>query len=216
MRHCARACATAAGWLPEDHVSAGILVVAAQRDLRRNVFDALAGAGHPTIHTARGVPHAELLLDGREPLMLVVVAFDGDAIDAQTACEHLRRIPACAGAPMIAVLADGATVRPSELPAGIADWLYGSQVELELVARWRRVRPPAAPVQVGPDQYRFAFEEDASEWLVVDPQTERVLETSSAVGRHSKLEPEQLVGRGVRELLAFEGIAIEHVLEQAD
>src|SRR5690242_12139599 len=157
MHRCDRACATAAGWSPEpeDRVNAGILVVAAQRDLRRNVFDALDGAGHPTIHTARGVPHAELLLDGRPPLALVVVAFDGDAIDAQTACEQLRRIPACAEAPMIAVLADSATVKPGELPTGISDWLYGSQVALELVARWRRARPEAAlPVPVGPDQYR--------------------------------------------------------------
>jgi CheY-like chemotaxis protein len=198
-------------------MSAGILVVAAQRDLRRNVFDALDGTGHPTIHTARGVPHAELLLDGRPPLALVVVAFDGDAIDAQASCEQLRRIPACAQAPMIAVLADGATVKPAELPGGISDWLYASQVALELVVRWRRARPPAAlPAQAGPDQYRFAFEEDASEWFVVDPQTERVLETSSAVARHSHLEIEQLVGQGLRELLAFEGIAIEHVLQQAD
>src|SRR5690348_8850420 len=119
---CVRACATAAGWLPEPEarMSAGILVVAAQRDLRRNVFDALDGAGHPTVHTARGVPHAELLLDGRPPLALVVVAFDGDAIEAQAACEQLRRIPACADAPMIAVLADGATVKPGELQIGRA------------------------------------------------------------------------------------------------
>ena len=45
MRRYARACATAAGWSPEPEarVSTGILVVAAQRDLRRNVFDALDG-----------------------------------------------------------------------------------------------------------------------------------------------------------------------------
>ena len=199
-------------------MSAGILVVAAERDLRRNVFDALDGAGHPTIHTARGVPHAELLLDGRPPLALVVVAFDGDAIDAQTSCEQLRRIPACADTTMIAVLAEGATVRPAELPNGISDWLYASQVALELVVRWRRSRPPAVlPLQAGSEQqYRFAFEEDASEWLVVDPQTENVLETSSAVARHSHLEIEQLAGRSLRELLAFEGISAEHVLQQAD
>src|SRR5690242_16723815 len=122
MHRCDRACATAAGLSPEaeDRVNAGILVVAAQRDLRRNMFDALDGAGHPTIHTARGVPHAELLLDGRPPLMLAVVAFEGDETDAQATCEQLRRIPACAEAPMIAVIADGATVKPGQLPAGMA------------------------------------------------------------------------------------------------
>src|SRR5690242_13030974 len=150
MHRCDRACATAAGWSPEPEarVSTGILVVAAQRDLRRNVFDALDGAGHPTIHTARVVPHAELLPDGRPPLALAVVAFDGDAIEAQAACAQLRRIPACADAPTTAVLAEGATVKPGELPAGVSDWLYGSQVALELVARWRRARPQAVvPVQ---------------------------------------------------------------------
>jgi diguanylate cyclase (GGDEF)-like protein len=195
----------------------GILVVAAQRELRRNVFDALDGAGHPSIHTARGVPHAELLLDGRPPLALVVVAFEGDAIDAQTRCEQLRRIPACADAPMIAVLADGAAIKPAQLPPGIADWLCASQVAVELVARWRRVRPlTALPAPGEADEYRFAFEDDAGEWLVVDPQTEKVLETSSAVMRHSQLEIEQVVGHGLRGLLAFEGIAAEHVLQQAD
>jgi diguanylate cyclase (GGDEF)-like protein len=198
-------------------MDAGILVVAAQRELRRSVFDTLDGAGHPTIHTARGVPHAELLLDGRPPLALVVVTLDGDAVDARSSCEQLRRIPACADAPMIAVLSEEATVTPAELPAGLSDWLYGPQVALELVARWRRARPLATlPVQAGPDQYRFAFDEDASEWLIIDPLTERVLETSPAVGRHSQLEVEQLVGRELRELLAFEGIAAEHVLQQAD
>jgi len=198
-------------------MNAGILVVAAERELRRNVFDALEGEGHPNIHTARGVSHAELLLDGRPPLMLVVVAFDGDASDAQACCEQLRRIPACAQAPMIAVLGPNATLTPAQVPAGIADWLYGSQVAVELVARWRRARSLAVqPVRAGTEQYRFAFEEDASEWLIVDPQTERVLETSPAMARHSQLHVDQMVGRGLRELLAFEGIATEHVLQQAD
>src|SRR5690348_17486328 len=44
------------------------------------------------------------------PLALVVVALDGDEIEAQAVCEQLRRIPACADAPMIAVLAEGAPI----------------------------------------------------------------------------------------------------------
>ncbi|MEI7038190.1 putative bifunctional diguanylate cyclase/phosphodiesterase [Fulvimonas yonginensis] len=198
-------------------MSTGILVVAAQRELRRNVFDALDGEGHSPIHTARGVPHAELLLDGRPPLALVVVVLEGDASEARGHCEQLRRIPACAEAPMIVVLADGATVKPAQLPPGVSDWLYASQVGAELVARWRRASPPAAlPVQPAPDQYRFAFDEDGSEWLVVDPQTEQVLETSPAVALHSQLAAGQMVGRSLHELIAFEGVAAEHVLQQAD
>jgi diguanylate cyclase (GGDEF)-like protein len=71
-------------------------------------------------------------------------------------------------------------------------------------------------VAPGDGDYRFAFDEVDSEWLIVDPATERVLETSSAVARHSHLEVEQLTGRNLHDLLAFEGISAEHVLQQAD
>jgi diguanylate cyclase (GGDEF)-like protein len=192
-------------------------VVAPQRDLRRNVFDALAAEGHPTIHTARGVPHAQILLDGRGPLVLVVVVFGGDAVEAQTCCEQLRRIPACADAPLIAVLEEAASIRPAQLPEGISGWLYASQVARELVTRWRQALPPSAlPVPAVPDFYRFAFEESEGEWLIVDPVSERVLEVSPAVARHSHLEREQWQGRKLQEVLKFEGIASAHVLEQAD
>ena len=198
-------------------MQSGILVVAPQRDLRRNVFDALDREGHPPIHTARGVPHAEILLDGRAPLGLIVVVFGGDAIEAQACCEQLRRIPACADAPLIAVLAEDAPIKPNQLPAGISGWLYASQVAQELVPRWRQALPPSVlPAPTTPDLYRFAFEENDNEWLIVDPLTERLLELSPAVARHSQLEPGQWLGHGLQEVLCFEGVAAGHVLQQAD
>ena len=198
-------------------MQSGILVVAPQRDLRRNVFDALDREGHPPIHTARGVPHAEILLDGRAPLGLIVVVFGGDAIEAQACCEQLRRIPACADAPLIAVLAEDASIKPNQLPAGISGWLYASQVAQELVPRWRQALPPSVlPAPTTPDLYRFAFEENDNEWLIVDPLTERLLELSPAVARHSQLEPGQWLGHGLQEVLCFEGVAAGHVLQQAD
>ncbi|PWK93034.1 putative bifunctional diguanylate cyclase/phosphodiesterase [Fulvimonas soli] len=198
-------------------MSAGVLIVAAQRDLRRALFDTLDRAGHAPIHTARGLSHAAILLDGRAPLGLVVMAFDGDADDARQRCEQLRRIPACADAPLLAVLADGAGMRPSQLPEDVSDWLYPAQVEHELVARWQRARPPSAlPAGAASDDYRFAFEQDDSEWLVVDPLAARVLEASPAVARNSRLGMEMLRGALLHDVLGFEGVAAEQVLEQAD
>ena len=49
-------------------MNSGILVVAAQRELRRSLFDALDQAGYPQIHSARDVSHAAILLEGRPPL----------------------------------------------------------------------------------------------------------------------------------------------------
>jgi hypothetical protein len=45
-------------------MNSGILVVAAQRELRRSLFDALDQAGYPQIHSARDVSHAAILLEG--------------------------------------------------------------------------------------------------------------------------------------------------------
>jgi len=91
--------------------------VAAQRELRRELFDVLDREGHPTIHSARDTTHAAILLEGRDPLALIVMVFDGDGRASATLCEQLRLLPACADVPIIAVLLDEAAVKPSQLPA---------------------------------------------------------------------------------------------------
>ena len=77
---------------------------------------------------------------------------------------------------MIAVLAEGATVRPAQLPGDVSDWLHEAQIGNELIARWRGLKgQPQLPIPTVADHYRFAFEEDDSEWLIVDPQSRAVL-----------------------------------------
>jgi len=206
----------------------GILVVAPQRDLRRALFDALDREGHPRIHSARDPAHAAILLEGRAPLALVVVALDGDARVALASCEQLRRIPACAEAPLIAVLLEDAPIRPAQLPAGVGDWLYAAQVGRELGARWQRLQRAAwpevrtgagetpPPIRIGDGDYRFVFEEDDSEWVIVDPATERVLEASPALVRHSGLGDGAVLDRPLADLLAFENVGAERVLRESD
>jgi DNA-binding response OmpR family regulator len=118
----------------------GILLVASQRELRRELFDALDREGHPTIHSARDVTHAAILLEGRDPLALIVVVFDGDGRAGTAICEQLRLLPSCTQAPIIAVLLDEATIRPSQLPSLVSGWLYASQIGSELMARWQQLR----------------------------------------------------------------------------
>ncbi|MDO1528714.1 EAL domain-containing protein [Fulvimonas sp. R45] len=203
----------------------GILVVAPQRDLRRALFDALDREGHPAIHSARDPAHAAILLEGRAPLALMVVAFEGDGRAALACCEQLRRVPACADAPLIAVLAEGAAIRPAQLPAGVGDWLYAAQVERELVARWQRLPrsawtgdavPPPRALPAGDGDYRFVFEADDGEWLVADPVSERVLEASPALVRHSGLGEVAVLGRPLAELLALEEPTLERLLREGD
>jgi DNA-binding response OmpR family regulator len=144
-------------------MNSGILLVAAQRELRRNLFDALDEAGYPHVYSARDVSHAAILLEGRPSLQLMVVVFAGDEQQAKSCVEQMRRLPGGAGTPLIAVLSEEASFSPADLPAGIADWLSAEQIGTELLARWRRSqqdapKPEAANGGGEPGDYRYVFE----------------------------------------------------------
>ncbi|MDW2981520.1 MAG: bifunctional diguanylate cyclase/phosphodiesterase [Rhodanobacter sp.] len=209
-------------------MNSGILVVAARRELRRSLFDALDQAGYPQIYSARDVSHAAILLEGRAslpPLQLIVTVLAGDEQQARIGCEQLRRLPGSADTPLIVVLDEEATLNPVDLPAGIADWLSVAQIGSELVPRWRRwqaaggqrSRPVAATPDSGAsDDYRYVFEEGDSEWLIADAQSGRLLEVSPTVARHSRMHASQWEGMPLAEVLRFEGIAIDQVLAEAN
>ena len=208
-----------------DH-QAGILLLASQRDLRRELFDALDREGHPAIHSARDTTHAAILLEGREPLALVVVAFEGDGRSALTQCEQLSLLPPCVGVPVIAVLAEGTTIKPAHLPDSIAAWLYASQVAGELVARWRKLdsKEPAATAEQAPAKptftqtpdYRFVFEDGDAEWVMIDAQNQCVIEASPAFMRHSGLANSVLVSLPLRDVFSFESVSMETAFEESD
>ena len=128
---------------------AGILLVGSQRELRRGLFDALDQAGYPTIHSARDLAHAAILLQGdpaRQPLQLIVLVLDGDDAAARNSCEQLRRLPGASAAPLIAVLTEEAACAPANLPADVTDWLGAAQIGTQLVARWQRAPMRATEV----------------------------------------------------------------------
>src|SRR5574337_1285005 len=181
-------------------MNAGILLVAAQRDLRRALFDALDRAGYSRIHSARDISHAAILLDG-------------DGAQACSDCEQLRHLPGASGASLILVLAEEASCGPAELPAGITDWLCAAQISTELVARWQRAPAGAATAQSASaggaslvqEDCRCAFDEGDGEWLIVDSQTSHLLEVSPSVIRHSRLPASRWDGLTLSEVIQFDG-----------
>ncbi|WP_426689091.1 putative bifunctional diguanylate cyclase/phosphodiesterase [Rhodanobacter ginsengiterrae] len=210
-------------------MNSGILVVAAQRELRRNLFDALDQAGYPQIYSARDVPHAAILLEGRPPLpplQLMVLVLAGDKQQARQACEQMRHLPGATETPLIVVLADEATFGPDDLPGGIADWLSAWNISDELIPRWRRSQAndrsasraagPVAELSAQRDDYQFIFEEGDSEWLIADLASGRLLEVSPTVARHSRIHAEQWKGLPLTQVLRFEGITISQVLAEAN
>jgi CheY-like chemotaxis protein len=200
--------------------NSGILVVAAQRELRRSLFDVLDRAGHAHIHSARDATHAAILLEGREPLLLMVAELDGDLRQAQQSCEKLRQLPGAADVPLIAVLTAQASFNPAELAADIDAWMYASQIQVELLARWTCLqngnRKPSHPRSVDPEDYRYLYEEGDTEWLIVDPETACLIEVSPTVARHSRVPASQWFNLPLSDALKFEGITADQILLEAD
>ena len=208
-------------------MNSGILVVAAQRDLRRALFDALDRAGYSQIHSARDLSHAAILLEGsagRQPLQLLVLVLDGDEAQARSHCEQVRRLPGASTAPLIVVLTDEASCSPADLPSGITDWLCARQIGTELVSRWRRAptdtamsppKPAEASGSVSVD-WRCAFEEGDAEWLMVDVGNDSLIEVSPSVVRHSRLPASQWEGLALATAIQFDGDVSARVLAEAD
>lgn len=206
----------------------GILVVAAERELRRSVFDALDQAGYPQIYSARDVPHAAILLEGRPPsapMHLMVLVLAGDELQARHACEQMRKLPGGTEAPLIIVLADEASFGPADLPVEVTDWLSAWNISDELIPRWQRSlarlglapqTPAVLPEVVSqPGDYRFMFDEAETEWLLADMENGCLIEVSPAVARHGRIPVEQWVGLPLADVLHFEGIAIGQVVAEA-
>jgi hypothetical protein len=162
---------------------------------------------------------------------LLVVAFEGDGRVSRACCEQLRAMEACRDAPLLAVFAPDCKIGPALLPESVTDWLDSTHLERELVARWQRARMRSpgdrgaeagriAPA-ISPEDalaYRFAFDDEDgdSEWIVVDPSGDRVLDVNTAVLRHSQLSVTDLLGKPLAQCLAFEGVELDQVLRDAD
>ena len=202
----------------------GVLVVAAQRELRRLLFDALDQADCTPIHSARDVAHARILLQRQTGLELVVVVLAGSELQAHECCAQLRQLPFASAVPLVAVLADDAPLSPGSLPEDVAAWLHASQIATELIPRWRqcqRAQVGAPPVPAGRvddlamlDHYQ-ATPGGAGEWLLVDPQSLCVLKVSPAAGGRGPHET-QLIGAPLAAVLRFATITTDAALAAAD
>ncbi len=208
-------------------MKSGILVIAAERELRRQLFDALDLAGYPNIYSARDVTHAAILHEGRPALELIVAVFSDDEQQACISYEQLMHLCGGVETPLIAVVSEQASFDPTDLPTGVSDWLYATQIASELAARWRRVQekllagasivPSVMALDiVGSSDHSYLFDEGESEWLVVDPQTLCMLEVSKAVIRHSRLHASQWNAIPLAEALVFEGVPTEQVLADVE
>jgi diguanylate cyclase (GGDEF)-like protein len=207
-----------------DKAATGVLIIAAQRELRRELFDLFDHEElHPAVYSARDLAHARQLLQEQPKLDLAVLVCDGDAQHTRQNVQTLRQWPSCSATPLLLILTESSGLKPSELPAEAADWLYASQIGSELIGRWRRLAHLAAPAVTLPaaiaaagdrGDYRFAFDEADTEWVVVDPVRERIIESSVAMIRLSGLPLARLSRLPIAELFQFEQADIHRLIAE--
>jgi diguanylate cyclase (GGDEF)-like protein/PAS domain S-box-containing protein len=185
----------------------GVLIIAARRDDRRSLFDALDGQGYGKIISARDTEHARVLLaQGGRPSLAVLDFCNGAAESAAFTNE-------LSGVPVIGLIGGGRLDEEEngwnlrQLPPGVVEWLRSPVDPLEARARAQAVFThsyPPAPAGAGAEDYRFVFEGGADELVISDPRDGTILEVNPACERASGVGAMQMRGAAFERLFAIE------------
>ncbi|WP_240601771.1 EAL domain-containing protein [Oleiagrimonas sp. MCCC 1A03011] len=188
-----------------------VLIVAADRDDRRRLFDALDGQGLAALYTARDARQARNLLSESAELQAVILDFHGEAHENVALCAHLRSLPEAAGVHILGILSADPQQRSwgyQHVPPGVDDWLRSpidvgeTRVKL-LTLLSGKDRKPAIVGAGAMGDYRFAFDCDDNELLVLDADNGEILDLNPSFERSSGYGREQLRGRDAAPLLGL-------------
>ncbi len=190
-----------------------VLVVAADRDDRRILFDALDGQGLGTLHTARDAAQARKLLEEDAVLHVAIVEFHGDALENVALCKYLRSAPGTARAHVLGIVSADPLQRAwgyHRVPDGVDDWLRSpvdaGEVRAKLLAvlAAKASAPPSlsSPDPVA-DTYRFVYECNEDELLMIDPESGQVLDANPAYERGSGFTAARVRGKDASSLLGM-------------
>ncbi|MGN6519214.1 MAG: EAL domain-containing protein [Dokdonella sp.] len=176
---------------PAAEARGGALIVAADRDDRRVLFDALDAQAFEEIYSAKDIEQARGFLVPDLDIDLVLLEFGEDPAEALTFCDELRKL-ARHDLPVIGILGSrGGSWRDGRLPAGLIEWIARpvkpddalARIKVALAARSAgTARSQHAPVG---DRYQFAFDGSLDELAIVDPASGRILEVNATFVQRS-------------------------------
>ncbi len=188
----------------------GILIVAARREDRRALFDALDGQGYGPILSARDIVHARSLLTESPVPRLAVLDFCTMPAESAAFGAELQ------GVPVIGLLGtarehDGerATWNFRHRPPGVVEWLRTPVDAMEARARAEAVLrteplPDAGAGEDADDDYRCIFEGSGDGLLFSDTRSGAILEVNPAFEVASGFGAAQVIGTTLEELFALD------------
>jgi len=187
-----------------DH-RGGALIVAADRDDRRALFDALDVVGFDAIYSAKDRAQAREFLAQDIQVDLVLLEMRDDTADALAFCDELRRTEVAADAPIIGILGgQGGPWRPDSLPPGLVEWIASpvkrddatARIKVALAARSTGAARSSGSAAQG-ERYQFAFDGSLDELALVDPASGRILDVNTAFVQRSGYARTQIVGSSI-------------------
>lgn len=202
--------------------SLAILIVTAERDDRRALFNVLDKHGMDTIHAARDVAQARALLANKPRLDLVLLEFCGEARSVQSFCTWLREVPGYRRIPILGLPARHPAHRVWDREnsyTSVSGWLsvpVDPDEALERVHGCLRMpmaeddddeTPPVPMPSSGTDaDYRFAFDHEGREWIISTPEG-RVLEVNPAFLERTGLDAADVQKQTLSGLLGGSALA---------
>ena len=176
----------------------GALIVAADRDDRRVLFDALDAQAFEEIYSARDIPQARGFLSPEIGIDLVLLEFGDDPREALAFCDELR-LHASSDIPVIGLLGSrGGSWSGGRTPPGLIEWIARpvkpddalARIKVALAARSSgavRTTPAHA------DRYQFAFDGSLDELAIVEPSSGRLLEVNTTFVQRSGYSRAQIL-----------------------
>ncbi|HJU07032.1 MAG TPA: sensor domain-containing diguanylate cyclase, partial [Rhodanobacteraceae bacterium] len=185
----------------------GILIVAARREDRRALFDALDGQGHGPILSARDIAHARSLLVESPVPRLAVLDFCTMPAESAAFGAELRGVPVIGLLGAAREQGEHITWNFRHRPPGVVEWLRTPVDAIEARARAEAVLqggPPPGGGEDADEDYRCIFEGSADGLLFSDTQSGEILEVNAAFEVASGFGAAQAIGMKLEELLALD------------
>jgi diguanylate cyclase (GGDEF)-like protein/PAS domain S-box-containing protein len=186
----------------------GILIVAARREDRRALFDALDGQGHGPILSARDIAHARSLLVESPVPRLAVLDFCTMPAESAAFGAELQGVPVIGLLGAAREHGEHITWNFRHRPPGVVEWLRTPVDAIEARARAEAVLqgepPPHGGGEDADEDYRCIFEGSADGLLFSDAQSGAILEVNAAFEVASGFGAAQVTGTKLEELFALD------------
>lgn len=180
-----------------------VLIVAADRDDRRILFDMLDVQGFDAIYSARDLAQARAFLAQDPQIELIMLEFREDAAAEIAFCGELERRPPGTRIPVIGMRRgprDGNPKRNEGWPPGVIAWI-ASPVNLDealgkiktVFGARETIAETTPPDSGAADSYQFAFDGSLDELAIVDPADGRILDVNTTFVHRSGFSRTQLL-----------------------